>query len=180
MSDGSTVEIGLVGNREVLGINALMCASEITQTESTVQIGGSALKVDAQVLQHEFDRNQEVRDVLLRYTQALLVHISQNAACNRLHILEQRLARWLLEVQDRIGSSELKLTQEFISNMLGVRRAGVTQAAQKLQETGLICYSRGHIQILNQRGLETASCECFRTVKDKYDRLLGKQPRYKL
>lgn len=173
MSDGSTAEVGLVGNREVLGINALMGARETTQTEYIVQIAGSAIKVDAQTLLEEFDRSKELRDVLLRYTQALIAQLSQTTSCNTLHVLDQRLARWLLEVQNRIDSDDLELTQEFISYMLGVRRAGVTQAAQKLQEKGLIRYRRGHVKILDQQGLQAASCECFRTLRTEYDRLLG-------
>jgi CRP-like cAMP-binding protein len=136
-----------------------------------------SVAIDARVLREEFERNKELRDVLLRSTQAMIAQISQTAACNGLHLLEQRLARWLLEVQERIDSDKLKLTQEFIAYMLGVRRAGVTQAAQKLQESGLISYRRGTIQLLDQRGLEAASCECFRTVREQYDRLLGTKPR---
>jgi CRP-like cAMP-binding protein len=173
MRDGSTAEAGMVGNREVLGVNAFMGGRETTQTEYIVQLAGSAIKVDAQPLLDEFDRNKELRDVLLRYTQALIAQISQTTGCNSLHVLDQRLARWLLEAQDRIDSDDLKLTQEFLGHMLGVRRAGVTQAAQKLQERGLIRYHRGHVQILNQQGLEAASCECFRTLREEYDRLLG-------
>ena len=173
MSDGSTTETGIIGNREVVGVNAFMGGRETTQTEYIVQIAGSAMKIDAQTLRSEFDCNQELREVLLRYTQALIAHISQTTACNRLHALEQRFARWLLEAQSRVENDELKLTQEFLGHMLGVRRAGVTQAAQKLQESRIIRYRRGHIDILDQRGLEAASCECFKTVRDEYDRLLG-------
>lgn len=177
MRDGSTAETGVVGNREVCGVNAFMGGRETTQTEYIVQIAGSAIKADAGPLQEEFDRNKKLRDVLLPYTQALIAQLSQTTACNRLHPLEQRLARWLLEAQDRIDSNQLKLTQEFLGDMLGVRRAGVTQAAQKLQENGLIRYNRGHVQILEQQGLEAFSCECFSTVKDEYDRLLGGKDR---
>jgi CRP-like cAMP-binding protein len=173
MSDGSTIETGLVGNREVLGINAVMGSSETSQTEYSVQIAGSAMKIDARVLWEEFERNKELRNVLLRSTQALIAQISQTTACNSLHVLEQRLPRWLLEAQDRVNLNDLKLTQEFLSDMLGVRRAGVTQAAQKLQENGLIEYRRGLVQILDQGGLEEAACECFGTVREEYDRLLG-------
>jgi CRP-like cAMP-binding protein len=173
MSDGSTAEAGIVGRREVIGINAVMGGSETTQTEYIVQIAGSAIKIDARILLEEFDRNKELRDVLLRYTQALIAQISQTTACNSLHVLEQRLPRWLLEAQDRVNSNDLKLTQEFLSDMLGVRRAGVTQAAQKLQENGLIEYRRGLVQILDQEKLEETACECFRTVREEYDRLLG-------
>jgi CRP-like cAMP-binding protein len=177
MRDGSTAEAGMVGNREVLGVNAFMGGRETTQTEYIVQLAGSAIKVDAQPLLDEFDRNKELRDVLLRYTQALIAQISQTTGCNGLHVLDQRLARWLLEAQDRIDSDDLKLTQEFLGHMLGVRRAGVTQAAQKLQERGLIRYHRGHVQILNQQGLEAASCECFSVLREEYDRLLGGKER---
>jgi CRP-like cAMP-binding protein len=173
MSDGSTAEAGIVGRREVIGINAVMGGSETTQTEYIVQIAGSAMKIDARILLEEFNRNNELRDVLLRYTQALIAQISQTTACNSLHVLEQRLPRWLLEAQDRVNSNDLKLTQEFLSDMLGVRRAGVTQAAQKLQENGLIEYRRGLVQILDKGRLEEAACECFGTVREEYDRLLG-------
>ena len=177
MNEGSTAEVGMVGNREVIGVNAFMGGRETTQTEYIVQIAGSAIKVAAQPLLEEFDRNKDLRDVLLRYTQALIAQISQTTACNSLHQLEQRLPRWLLEAQDRVDSDDLKLTQEFLSHMLGVRRAGVTQAAQKLQERDLIRYHRGHVQILDQQGLEASSCECFKVLREEYDRLLGVKDR---
>lgn len=173
MRDGTTAETGLVGAREVIGINAFMGGRETTQTTYIVQIAGSALKIDAQILLKEFDRNKDLRDVMLRYTQAFIAQISQTTACNSLHRIEQRLARWLLEVHDRVEGDELDLTQELMADMLGVRRAGVTQAAQKLQESGLIHYHRGHVHILNRSGLEGFACECFQTVRDEYDRLLG-------
>jgi len=173
MSDGAIVETGMVGSREMLGINAFLGGRETTHTEYTVQIPGSAIKADAQMWRKEFDCNQELRNVLLSYAQAFIVQVSQTAACNRTHVLEHRLARWLLEAHDRINSNELRLTHEFIATMLGVRRAGVTQAAQNLQDRGLIRYKRGHIHILNQAGLEAFSCECFRTAKNECDRLLG-------
>jgi CRP-like cAMP-binding protein len=177
MSDGSTAEAGMIGNREVMGVNAFMGGSETTQTQYIVQMAGSAIKVDARPLLEEFDRNKDMRNVLLRYTQALIAQLSQTTGCNSLHQLEQRLPRWLLEAQDRIDSDDLKLTQEFLGHMLGVRRAGVTQAAQKLQDRGLIRYHRGHVQILDQQGLEAASCECFRALRQEYDRLLGGKDR---
>lgn len=173
LSNGTTAETGLVGKREVIGINAFMGGRETTQTTYIVQVPGSALKIDAQILRDEFDRNKDLRDVMLRYTQAFIAQLSQTTACNSLHKLEQRLARWLLEVHDRLEKDELSLTQEFIAEMLGVRRSGVTQTAQQLQQEGLIRYQRGHIHILNQSGLEAFACECFQTVKDEYDRLLG-------
>lgn len=173
MSDGTTAETGLVGKREVIGINAFMGGRETTHTTYIVQHSGNAMKIDARVLREEFDRNKDLRDIMLRYTQAFIAQISQTTACNSLHRLEKRLARWLLEVHDRVEGDELNLTQEFIANMLGVRRAGVTQTAQKLQEDGLILYKRGRVHILDRPGLEAYSCECFHTLKDEYDRLLG-------
>lgn len=172
MQDGSTAEVGMVGYRDVLGIHAFLSNQETIQTECVIQVAGDAVKIDAQVVRQEFNRNGELRDVLLRYAQAFVAQISQTAACNSLHTLEQRLPRWLLEVQSRIGSDELLLTQEFIATMLGVRRAGVTQMAQRLQERKLIRYHRGRVQIVNQSGLEASACECFKTVKAQYDRLL--------
>lgn len=175
MQDGASAEVGMVGNRGVLGISALLAGNQTNQTECMVQVPGSAIKIKAQVMQQEFDRNGELRDHLLRYTYAFLSQVSQTAACNSLHTLEQRLPRWLLEAQERIGSDNLPLKQKFIAMMLGVRRAGVTQTAQKLQERKLIQYHRGNVQILNQAGLETSACECFQTVKTQYDRLLGEK-----
>ncbi|GAB4386118.1 MAG: Crp/Fnr family transcriptional regulator [Elainellaceae cyanobacterium] len=171
--DGATAETGLVGRREVVGINAFMGGRETTQTTYIVQVPGSAMKIDARVLSEEFDRNQHLRSVMLRYTQAFIAQISQTTACNSLHKLDQRLARWLLEVHDRLETDKINLTQEFMADMLGVRRAGVTQTAQKLQESGLIHYRRGQVQVLDRSGLENYACECFQTVKDEYDRLLG-------
>ena len=173
LSNGTTAETGLVGKREVIGINAFMGGRETTQTTYIVQVPGSALKINAQILREEFDCNKDLRDVMLRYTQAFIAQLSQTTACNSLHKLEQRLARWLLEVHDRLEKDELSLTQEFIAEMLGVRRAGVTQTAQQLQQEGLIRYQRGHVHILNRSGLEAFACECFQTVKNEYDRLLG-------
>jgi CRP-like cAMP-binding protein len=173
MQNGAIAEVGIIGNRDVLGINTLMGNSETTQTDYMVQGPGSAMKIDAQVMRQEFNRHGELHDLLLRYTQAFLAQASQTAACNALHTLEQRLPRWLLEAQERIDSDHLPLTQEFISMMLGVRRAGVTQIAQKLQERKVIQYRRGNVQILSQTGLEASACECFKSTKAEYDRLLG-------
>lgn len=173
MSNGVTVETGIIGNREILGINAFMGGRETTQTEYIVQIPGMAVKIKASKMREIFEQNQEFRHVMLRYTQAFIAQISQTTACNRVHLLEQRFARWLLEVRDRINSEEIPLTQELIGNMLGVRRPGVTLTAQKLQKKGCIRYGRNHIVILNQNLLEDCACECFRTVQEEYDRLLG-------
>ena len=173
MSGGQTVEVGVIGNREVVGINAFMGGRETTQTEYVVQIPGDALRIAADPLKDEFNRNTEMRDVMLKYTQALIAQISQNVACNRLHDMDERCARWLLEVRERVGSDEFPLTHEFIAEMLGVRRAGVTVAAGNLKEKGFIEYSRGRIKIIDVQGLESASCECYAVVKEEYDRLLS-------
>lgn len=173
MSNGAAAETSSIGNRDVLGAYVVMGSGENLQTESMVQIAGEAIAVDAQAVREEFERSPELRNILLHHNQALIAQISQTAACNRLHVLEQRLACWLLQVSDGINSDRLALTQEFIAMMLGVRRAGVTQGAQTLQKQGLIRYSRGVIYIVDSKGLETFACECFQVVKDKYDRLLN-------
>jgi CRP-like cAMP-binding protein len=175
MSEGRTAETGAVGRREVVGINAFMGGRERTQTEYIVQAPGEALRIAADPLKEEFDRNKGLRDVMLKYTQAMIAQLSQNVGCNRLHAIDERCARWLLEVRERIESDELLVTQEFISEMLGVRRAGITEVMGRLKERGLIDYSRGHVQVIDARGLEAASCECYRVLKEEYDRLLGER-----
>jgi CRP-like cAMP-binding protein len=172
LEDGSTVEVGLVGNDGIVGIPAAL-GDNITTTTATVQIPNSAMRMKASLLKSEFQRGGVLQSLLLRYMQAQHSFISQNVACNRLHHLEQRLARWLLLICDRVGSNELPLTQEFISQMLGVRRAGVTEAANTLQQAGLIRYNRGRITILNREGLEAFSCECYQIINSEYTRLLG-------
>jgi CRP-like cAMP-binding protein len=173
MREGKTAEAGAVGNREVVGVNAFMGGSETNQTEYVVQIEGEALKIEAQPLLDAFDSNKAVRDVFLKYTQAYIAQLSQNVGCNRLHNVEQRFARWLLEVYDRIQTMDLRLTQEFIGEMLGVHRPTVTEIAKKLEEQGLITVQRGLIHISNLEGLERIACECYTVVKEEYDRLLG-------
>jgi CRP-like cAMP-binding protein len=175
--EGKTSEAGAVGNREVVGINAFMGGSETNQTEYVVQIEGKALKMDAQPLLEAFDSNKAVRDVLLKYTQAYIAQLSQSVACNRLHNIEQRFARWLLEVYDRIQNTDLRLTQEFIGEMLGVHRPAVTENATRLEAKGLITVQRGLIRISNLKGLEKIACGCYIVVKEEYDRLLGKHAR---
>jgi CRP-like cAMP-binding protein len=170
--DGRTVETGAIGSREVVGINAFMGGREITQTEYVVQLPGDAIKIATQPLKTEFDRNTEMRDVMLRYTQAFMAQISQNVACNRLHETDQRFARWLLEVRDRVQADEFPLTHEFMAEMLGVRRASVTDAATNLKKRDIIRSRRGSIQIMDLRRLKATSCECYEALKEEYDRLL--------
>jgi CRP-like cAMP-binding protein len=172
MIDGSTAEMGLVGQEGVVGI-ALFMGGETTPNRAMVQGGGAAYRMKASAMLDEFKRGGEFQHLLLRYTQALITQISQTAVCNRLHTVEQRLCRWLLMTHDLAQTDELQMTHEFISNMLGVRREGVTVAAQRLQEMRMISYVRGHIQILDRDQLLTHVCECYQVVKNEHARLLG-------
>jgi CRP-like cAMP-binding protein len=174
MADGSMIEVGLVGNDGVTGIPAAL-GDTIATTTALVQVSDSATRMKASVLKTEFERGggSVLQSLLLRYMQAQHAFVTQSIACNRLHYLEGRLARWLLLVCDRVGSKELPLTQEFMSQMLGVRRSGVTEAANTLQKAGLIRYTRGKVTILNREDLEAASCECYEIIKGEYARLLS-------
>jgi CRP-like cAMP-binding protein len=172
MENGSSAEMGMAGNEGLVGI-ALFMGGDTTPNRAVVQSAGGAFRMRAKVLRDEFSRGGVFQRLLLRYTQALITQMSQTAVCNRLHEIEQQLCRWLLLSHDRLDSDELVMTQELIANMLGVRREGVTAAASRLQEQGLISYVRGRIQILDRRGIEATVCECYKVVKDEYDRLLG-------
>lgn len=171
MADGSTIEAGTVGNDGVLGYPVFLGGGAMS-SRAVVQIAGTALALDGAILQQEFARGGTLQAILLLYTQAFLAQVSQTAACNRFHAIEARLARWLLQSRDFAQTSDLKLTQDFLSSMLGTRRASVTVAARTLQQAGLIDYNRGHITILDQASLETVSCECYKTVRTEYYRLL--------
>ena len=170
MLNGSTAEVGLVGNEGVLGIAHFM-GGETTPNRAVVQGSGEGLKLSVPAMQEEFARGGEFQQLLLRYTMALITQISQTAVCNRLHSVEKRLCRWLLMTHDRANSDQLQSTQEFISNMLGVRREGVTHAAGNLQQRGLISYVRGNIKILDRAGLEQHVCECYKVVIKEQNRL---------
>jgi CRP-like cAMP-binding protein len=174
-SDGATAEIALVGNDGVIGVPSFLGGDTIPH-RAIVQIGGDSLKVPAKVLREEFAKGGLLQEMLLRYTQALITQVAQTAVCNRLHSVEQRLCRWLLLCHDRIGGSEILMTQEYIASMLGGRRESVTVAAGHLQNAGLIHYSRGHIQIVNRQGLEAAACECYHVVERELSRLLEMGP----
>jgi CRP-like cAMP-binding protein len=171
--EGRTAEAGAVGSREMVGINAFMGGRESTHTEYVAQIAGTAIIMPAGPLLDEFDKVKAVRDVLLRYTQAYIAHLSQNVACNRLHHIERRLARWLMECRDRLRSDDLAITHEFLAQILGVRRAGVSETSAGLEARGLIRTGRRRVRILDAQRLEAASCECYRVLRDEYDRLLG-------
>ncbi|HEX8475239.1 MAG TPA: Crp/Fnr family transcriptional regulator [Pyrinomonadaceae bacterium] len=171
-SDGGGVEVGLVGNEGMFGINVVL-GSVTTPHEAIVQLPGDGLRASSDALRQEFKQGGQLHDLLLRYTQAFIVQIAQTAACNKMHPLDGRLARWLLMTCDRATGQDLELTHEFIADMLGTRRAGVTEAAGRLQDTGLIRYRRGRVTVLDRQGLEAASCECYPVVKKEFDRLLG-------
>lgn len=172
MENGSSAEIGMTGNEGLVGI-ALFLGGNTVPNRAVVQSAGDAFKMRTKFLLDEFALSGMFQRLLLRYTQALMTQMSQTAVCNRLHTVEQQLCRWLLLSRDRLNTDELVMTQELIANMLGVRREGITMAAGRLQESGLISYMRGHIRILDRLGLEATVCECYRVVKDEYDRLLN-------
>jgi len=171
MRDGSTVETGTIGNEGVAGLPALL-DSVTSERRVFGQVRGSTLRARATVVAALVERERELRRLINRYAQAYLSQVAQGAACNRLHGLEERCARWLLLTHDRVRSDELHLKQEFLAEMLGVRRAGVSVAASALQGSGLIRYSRGVINVLDRDGLEAASCECYRVIREQFDRLL--------
>ena len=171
MEDGASAEIAVVGNEGVVGVSLFM-GGESTPSRAVVQSAGCGVRLTADAMKTEFASAAPVMQLLLRYTQALITQMAQTAVCNRHHTVDKQLCRWLLLSLDRLQSNELTMTQELIANMLGVRREGVTEAALKLQQAGLIAYSRGHISVLNRVGLELRSCECYGVVKKEYDRLL--------
>ena len=171
MEDGASAEIAVVGHEGIVGISLFMGGAS-TPSRAVVQSAGSGFRLNASLMLEEFNRAGPVLHLLLRYTQALITQMSQTAVCNRHHSLDQQLCRWLLLSLDRLSSNDLVMTQELIANMLGVRREGVTEAAGRLQQDGLIRYRRGHITVLDRGLLEARACECYAVVKKEYDRLL--------
>jgi CRP-like cAMP-binding protein len=171
MESGASAEIAITGNEGLVGISLFM-GGESTPSRAVVQSTGEGYRLKASVLKMEFALGGRLQYLALRYTQALITQMAQTAVCNRHHALEQQLCRWLLLSLDRLPGNELRMTQELIANMLGVRREGVTEAAGKLQAEGLIRYSRGQITVLDRPGLERRVCECYAVVKKEYDRLL--------
>jgi CRP-like cAMP-binding protein len=171
MENGASAEIAGVGNEGVLGISLFM-GGNTTPCRAFVRTAGYGYKLRAHLLMEEFNRAGSLQRLLLRYTQALMTQTSQSAACNRHHSVDQQLCRWLLLTLDRTHSNELALTQELVAGMLGVRREGITEAAGKLQQAGIIRYRRGHITVLDRSRLEDHACECYDVVKREYDRLL--------
>jgi CRP-like cAMP-binding protein len=171
MEDGASAEIAIVGNEGMLGISLFM-GGDTTPSRAVVQSAGYGFRLRADLLKNEFERFGPTMHLLLRYTQALITQMAQTAVCNRHHSVDQQLCRWLLLSLDRLQTNDLTMTQELIANMLGVRREGVTEAAGKLQDAGLIHYRRGQISVVDRPGLEARVCECYQVVKTEFDRLL--------
>jgi CRP-like cAMP-binding protein len=172
LENGATVEAGVIGPEGMAGISVILGADS-TPNQALIQSAGEALRITSADIRTEFRKGGKLRDLLLRYTHTLFTQVAQTAACNRLHSIEQRLARWLLLTQDRVGRNDFVLTQDFLSRMLGVRRAGVSVAANTLRQSGLIDYHRGTMMVLDRQGLEKYSCECYAIVRDEYDRYNG-------
>jgi CRP-like cAMP-binding protein len=171
MEDGATIEVGVVGKDGMVGLPICWGGNSAT-TQAIVQIPGEAVRMTADRFKAEFDRHEALYRLILLYTQSLFTQVAQTAACNRRHNVEQRLARWLLSIEDRVQGKQLLLTQEFIAQMLGIRRSGVTVAATALQQAGTIRYSRGKIAIVDREKLRSAACECYNAVKNESDRLM--------
>ena len=172
MESGASAETAGVGNEGVVGI-ALFMGGDTTPSSAVVKTAGHAYRLERRLLKEEFARAGLLQRLLLRYTQALITQMTQTAACNRHHSVEQQLCRWLLSTLDRVPSDELIITQELVASMLGVRREGITEAAGRLQSAGFIRYRRGHISVLNRVGLEAGACECYAVVKTELTRLLS-------
>jgi CRP-like cAMP-binding protein len=171
-ADGASTEIASVGNEGLVGITLFM-GGKTMLGRAVVQTAGWAYRLKREMLQEEFARGGEMQRVLLLYAQVRFTLIALTAVCNQHHSIEQQLIRWLLLTLDRLASEELTITHELISNILGVRREGITEAAGKLLHLGLIASSRGHITVIDRTGLETRCCECYGVVRREYDRLLG-------
>jgi CRP-like cAMP-binding protein len=169
---GASAEIAGVGNEGVVGC-PLFLGGNTVPSSAVVSTAGQACRLERSLLKKEFDRAGPLSKLLLRYVHALLAQIAQTAACNRHHLLEQQLCRWLLVSLDRVPSGHLTMTHELVANMLGVRREGITAAAGHLQSAGVISYRRGHISVLDRSGLESRACECYAVVKKEFHRLLS-------
>ena len=172
LSERSTLEVGMVGNEGFAGLPIFMGVN-VSQTRALVQGAGSAMRMTSATVRHEANRLGALHRLLHRYSHSLLTQVSQSVACNRFHSVDARLARWLLMTSDRLGLDHFRLTQDFMSNMLGVRREGVNKAAGTLQTAKLIRYSRGMITILDRRRLEANSCECYAIIKAESDEYLN-------
>jgi CRP-like cAMP-binding protein len=172
MEDGATIEIATIGNEGMAGLGVLL-GVESTHYRHTVQVAGRGRKMSVATLGAEMAHDRHLRKWLYRYHAAFMTHIMQGVACNGLHSVEQRCCRWLLTTQDRLGANEFNITHDFLSQMLGVRRASVTEVLRPLQDRGLISTRRGRVAILDSKRLAASSCECYRVVRDEYQRLLS-------
>jgi CRP-like cAMP-binding protein len=172
LSKTSQLEVGMVGNEGMAGLAVFMGVNS-SSTRALVQGAGTAMRMSSAAVRTEANRLGNLHHLLHRYSHSLLAQVSQSSACNRFHLVNARLARWLLMTKDRLGTEEFPLTQEFLANMLGVRREGVSKAAGALQADKLISYSRGMITILNRRGLEAKACECYAIIKAETDAYLN-------
>ena len=170
LAGGETVEVGIIGIDGVVGLPIVLGAGTVPG-ETFIQVAGSGYRIEAPRLKAEFERDGQLRSHLQKYVQAYLIQSAQNAACNRLHTISERLARWILTCYDRVQTDRMPLTHEFLGQMLGSPRTTVTLAAGTLHEAGLIDYSRGHVTIKKREELEQVACECYRTVRDEYHRL---------
>ena len=172
MRDGMAVEIAAIGREGMIGLEIFLGGGQ-THASAFCQVAGRALRIDGASFQRVVQESASLRGLLLRYTQAMLEQVSQSAACNRVHTIEERCARWLLMTHDRMGGTGFVLTQEFLAEMLGVRRPSVSVAASILQRAGFIRYSRGHVEVVDRVGLESAACECYGVIAREYERLIG-------
>ncbi len=171
LEDGASAEIAVVGFEGLIGISVFMGGLS-TPSRAVIQSAGVGFRIKSEIVMREFQKSGPVMHLLLRYTQALITQMAQTAVCNRHHSLDQQLCRWLLLSLDRLESNEVVMTQELISNMLGVRREGVTEAAGRLHKSGIIDYYRGRIVVLDRPMLEARVCECYAVVQAEYERLL--------
>jgi CRP-like cAMP-binding protein len=170
LADGSSAEVGLIGGEGLAGVEVILGAERAAKV-ATVQGAGDALRIRPERLRAAFQEGGALQRYLLRFTHALMMQISASVLCVIRHNIDRRLARWLLMYHDRLGRDEFFITHEFMANMLGIRRAGVSEVAKQLQQAGLIDYDRGHFRILDRAGLEAQVCECYRAVKEEFDRL---------
>jgi CRP-like cAMP-binding protein len=175
-SDGKWIETALVGREGIVGIRAFLGGGTSGNERAIGQVPGKALEIGADTFRGHVESGGKLRDVMFAYTQALLSQTAQSVVCNAVHEIQERCARWMLQVHDRVDGDEFSLTHEFLADMLAVRRSSVTVAAGALQEAGLIRYRRGHVTVVNRPGLEEASCECYGSVVDGYARALGSAP----
>lgn len=172
MTDGQQVEVGTIGNEGMVGLPVFLGRNSVPLS-TFCQVPGEAVKMRSEALRTEVKLGDKLHDLLQRFTEATFIFASQSSACNRLHSVEQRASRWLLHTHDRLDSDEFLLTQEFLAQMLGVRRASVSEVASELQREGLVSYSRGKVTVTDRTGLEGKSCECYAIIREEFDRLPG-------